>query len=82
MIANTCDDRKRRYRAPVARGELPATVDGRLALEALIAPLNFRALITDDSPDEDLPRRLADLVLDGIRGSGVARPVQRPGISA
>jgi AcrR family transcriptional regulator len=52
----------------VARGELPATVDSRLALEALIAPLNFRTLLTDEPPDEDLPRRLADLVLDGIKG--------------
>jgi AcrR family transcriptional regulator len=50
----------------VARGELPDTVDGRLALEALIAPLNFRALLTDEPPDDALPRRLADLVLDGI----------------
>ena len=50
----------------VARGELPATVDSRLALEALIAPLNFRALVTDEPTDGDLPRRLADLVLDGI----------------
>jgi AcrR family transcriptional regulator len=54
----------------VARGELPAAVDGRLALEALIAPLNFRALLTDEPPDEDLPARLTDLVLDGIRGGG------------
>src|SRR6202042_3362953 len=53
----------------VARGELPATVDGRLALEVLIAPLNFRALLTDEPPDQDLPRRLADLVLGGIRAS-------------
>ncbi len=53
----------------VARGELPATVDSRLALEALIAPLNFRALLTDEPPDGDLPRRLADLVLDGISRS-------------
>jgi len=51
----------------VARGELPVAVDGRLALEALIAPLNFRALLTDEPPDDELPRRLADLVLDGIR---------------
>ena len=50
----------------VARGELPATVDSRLALEALIAPLNFRTLLTDEPPDEDLPRRLTELVLDGI----------------
>jgi AcrR family transcriptional regulator len=56
-------------RRAVSRGELPATVDGRLALEALIAPLNFRTLVTDEPPDENLPHQLADLVLDGIRGS-------------
>ncbi len=50
----------------VARGELSAAVDSRLALEALIAPLHFRTLLTDEPLDEDLPRRLADLVLDGI----------------
>jgi AcrR family transcriptional regulator len=53
----------------VARGEAPATVDSRLALEALIAPLHFRALLTNELPDHDLPRRLADLVLDGIGGN-------------
>jgi AcrR family transcriptional regulator len=56
----------------VDRGELPATVDSRLALEALIAPLNFRALLTGAPPDDALPSQLADLVLDGISGgSGV-----------
>ncbi len=53
----------------VARGELPEIVDSRLALEALIAPLHFRTLLTDGPLDEDLPRELADLVLDGIRGT-------------
>jgi AcrR family transcriptional regulator len=53
----------------IVRGEVPATVDGRLVLEALIAPLNFRALLTDEPPDEDYARQLADLVLDGIGGS-------------
>jgi AcrR family transcriptional regulator len=53
----------------VGRGELPATVDSRLALEALIAPLNFRALLTDEPPDDELAGNLADLVLDGIRGN-------------
>lgn len=52
----------------VARGELPATVDGRLVLQALIAPLHFRTLLTDEPPDADFPRRLADLVLDGVKG--------------
>jgi AcrR family transcriptional regulator len=56
----------------VARGELPATVDGRLALEALIAPLNFRTLVTDEPLDGGLPRKLADLVLDGISGGNRA----------
>jgi AcrR family transcriptional regulator len=54
----------------VSRGELPDTVDGRLALEALIAPLHFRTLLTDERLDDDLPRRLTDLVLDGIGGRG------------
>jgi AcrR family transcriptional regulator len=53
----------------VDRGELPATVDSRLALEALIAPLNFRTLVTDEPLDEELPHKLANLVLDGIRVS-------------
>ncbi len=61
----------------VARAELPATVDARLALEALIAPLNFRALLTDEPPDGDLPRQLADLVLDGISASSRFEGQQR-----
>ena len=51
----------------VSRGELPD--DGRLALETLIAPLNFAALMSDEPPDHDLPSRLADLVLHGIAGA-------------
>jgi hypothetical protein len=47
-----------------------ATVDRRLALEALIAPLHFRTLVTEEPPEDALPHQLADLVLDGIRGSG------------
>ncbi len=61
----------------IARGEVPATVDGRLALETLIAPLNFRALLTDESPGDDLPRQLADLVLDGIGGTRGVKAQQR-----
>ena len=36
----------------VIRGELPAGVDRRLALEALIAPVHFRALFTDEPFEE------------------------------
>jgi AcrR family transcriptional regulator len=61
----------------VARGEIPATVDGRLILETLIAPLNFRAVLTDEPPEDDLPRRLAGLVIDGIEGGGEPQPAAK-----
>ena len=51
----------------VARGELPAGTDPRLALEALIGPLHFRALVRREPIDSDLPDRLATLVATGIR---------------
>lgn len=50
----------------VARGELPADTDARLALEALIAPMHFRVLLTREPLDDQLPGRLADLVLNGL----------------
>jgi AcrR family transcriptional regulator len=61
----------------VARGELPDTVDGQLALEALIAPLHVRTLLTHEPLDDDLPRKLADLMLDGIMGSSRSGAEQR-----
>ena len=61
----------------IALGEVPATVDSRLALEALMAPLNFRALLTDELPDDDLPLQLADLVLYGMGGGSRFEPHQR-----
>jgi AcrR family transcriptional regulator len=60
----------------ISRGELSHTVDGRLALETLIAPLHFRTLLTDEPLDDDLPRRLTDLLLDGISAGG-SRPEQQ-----
>jgi AcrR family transcriptional regulator len=51
----------------VARGEVPAGTDPRLALEALIGPLNLRALLTSEPLDASLPDRLAAIVVDGIR---------------
>ncbi|MFC9623955.1 TetR/AcrR family transcriptional regulator [Streptomyces sp. NPDC056930] len=50
----------------IARGELRAGTDPRVALEALIAPLHSRVLLTREPLDEDLPRVLVDLVLDGL----------------
>ena len=50
----------------IARGEVPASTDPRLALEALIGPLHFRALLTREPGDPALAERLAALVVDGL----------------
>jgi AcrR family transcriptional regulator len=51
----------------IERGEVPATTDPRLVLEALIAPLHFRALLTAEAIDKQLATRLVDLLLHGLR---------------
>jgi AcrR family transcriptional regulator len=50
----------------VARGELPDSTDPALALEVLIAPLHFRALLTRQPLDGPLTSRLVDILLTGI----------------
>ncbi|SDS92093.1 transcriptional regulator, TetR family [Streptomyces sp. TLI_053] len=52
----------------VARGELPTGTDTGLALELLCSPLQTRALLGHRPIEPDLPERLADTVLDGLRG--------------
>ncbi len=52
----------------VERGELPAGTDTGLALELLCSPLQTRALLGHRPIEPDLPERLADNVLDGLRG--------------
>ncbi|WP_030393044.1 TetR/AcrR family transcriptional regulator [Kitasatospora purpeofusca] len=54
----------------VERGELPAGTDTGLALELLCSPLQTRALLGHRPIEPDLPERLADTVLDGLRGRG------------
>jgi AcrR family transcriptional regulator len=49
----------------IARGELRPDTDARLLLEALVAPLHGRLLLTGEPIDEMLAERLVDLVLDG-----------------
>ncbi|MFJ9697071.1 TetR/AcrR family transcriptional regulator [Kitasatospora sp. NPDC101183] len=55
-------------RRAVERGELPPGTDVDLAVELLCAPLQTRALLGHGRIEPDLPERLADLVLDGLRG--------------
>jgi hypothetical protein len=50
----------------IARGELRPDADPALVLEALIAPLHGRLLLTGEPVDEQLGERLVDLVLHGV----------------
>ena len=50
------------------RGEVPADLDTALALELVIAPLHFRALLTRQPFDEHAIARLVDVLLSGLAG--------------
>lgn len=50
-----------------ARGELDQDADGSLLVEALVAPLHLRILLSREQIETDLPERLADLVLRGAQ---------------
>jgi AcrR family transcriptional regulator len=50
----------------IERGEVPAATDPVLALEALVAPLHFRVLLTAEPTDEEFTTRLVDMLLDGL----------------
>lgn len=58
----------------IARGELPTDTDPGLVLEAIIAPLHMRTLLTHEPLGDDLPQRLADLICDGLHGSPATKP--------
>jgi AcrR family transcriptional regulator len=49
----------------IDRGELRADTDPGLLLEALVAPVHGRLLLTGEPIGDDLPERLVDLVLHG-----------------
>ncbi len=51
----------------IERGEIPPETDPRLVLELLVAPLQFRTLVTREQFGDELCVRLTDAVLDGIR---------------
>ncbi|MGX1804529.1 TetR/AcrR family transcriptional regulator [Nocardia sp. NPDC055321] len=51
----------------VARGELPAGTDARLALETLVAPIHFRHFLTRQTMDEAFAADLATRVVRALR---------------
>jgi AcrR family transcriptional regulator len=50
----------------IERGELSASVDQRLLLEALIGPLHFRTLLTGEPIKPGYPDALVDTLLGGV----------------
>ncbi|MGW1213875.1 TetR-like C-terminal domain-containing protein [Streptomyces sp. NPDC002499] len=54
----------------VDRHELAADTDHQLALELLVAPLHFRALLLRQPIEEDWIERTVDTLLRGLTGQG------------
>ncbi len=52
----------------IDRHELPADTDHQLALELLVAPLHFRALLIRQPIEEDWIERVVDTLLRGLAG--------------
>jgi AcrR family transcriptional regulator len=50
----------------IRRGEIADPVAARLVVEAIAAPMHSRILLTSSPLDDDLPRQLVDLVIDGL----------------
>jgi len=62
-------------RRGIERGELNEDIDPALAFEMLAAPIAIRVMVTREPVEEDLPERLATILLNGL---GVkVRPKQR-----
>ncbi len=58
----------------VSRGELPDDTDPAIAIELLIAPLHFRALLTRQPVDEYLAGQIVDVLLDGLKAASPSSP--------
>ena len=54
----------------MARGDLPADTDVELLIDVLVAPVAYRALITDAPITDDLATQLVDRLLGPASGSG------------
>lgn len=59
----------------IARGEIPAETDPRLAVEMLGAPLHFKVVLTREPLDPNQVHLIVDLLLFGLtNGHGGVRP--------
>lgn len=54
----------------VARQEVPASIDGRLLLEAFAAPIHVRLLLTREDLSAGFLETLADIVVRGVAATG------------
>ncbi|NMO04495.1 TetR/AcrR family transcriptional regulator [Gordonia sp. TBRC 11910] len=50
----------------IARGDVPPTADGTLAIEMLTAPIHFRTLISHHPLDDTFPQRLTNMIIAGL----------------
>ena len=67
------------FQRAALRGELPAGVHPRPALDMLAGAMHMRAMLTHKPLEPDLPERLADSVLFGLTGPSARYPT-RPGL--
>jgi AcrR family transcriptional regulator len=61
----------------VARGEIAATSNHELIIEALVGPLYLRLLLTGEAIDDDTADRIAELVAAGAAGTGTGPVSER-----
>ncbi|OLL20000.1 MULTISPECIES: TetR/AcrR family transcriptional regulator [unclassified Rhodococcus (in: high G+C Gram-positive bacteria)] len=62
----------------IDRGELPETVDPRLAVEMLVAPLHFKVVLTREPLEPDCAGRLVDSLLYGLTATDNHKPAPPP----
>jgi AcrR family transcriptional regulator len=61
----------------IGRDEVDAGTCPREVIEAVLAPIYFRRLVTSEPVDDDYVKRLVDRVCDGVTGAGRRTPRAR-----
>jgi AcrR family transcriptional regulator len=55
------------FERAITRGEITPTIDIPMFLELLVAPVHSRLLVTGFELDDELPERIVDLLIAGLR---------------